>query len=94
MSGAALLLGALLYWVLLRRHDLRERTQVPVLHRLKGAQAYENTMLALSTGASALIRWTGTRRLQPQMLVLMAFMVAVPLLLVDPLPSIPALSVH
>ena len=67
MSGAALVLGALLYWVLLRRHDLRERTRVPVLHRLKGAQAYESTMLALSQGATWLIRITGTRRLQPQM---------------------------
>lgn len=92
MSGAALLLGALLYWVLLRRHDLRERTRVPMLHRLKGAQAYENTMLALSQGATWLIRWTGTRRLQPQLLVLMAFMVAVPLLLVDPWPTLPPLD--
>ena len=93
MSGAALVLGALLYWVLLRRHDLRERTRVPVLHRLKGAQAYESTMLALSQGATWLIRITGTRRLQPQMLVLMAFMIIVPLLLVDPWPSLPPLSV-
>ena len=94
MSGAALVLGALLYWVLLRRHDLRERTEVPVLHRLKGAQAYESTMLALKQGATWLIRWSGTQRLQPQMLVLMAIMVASPLLLVDPLPAIPTLSVH
>jgi len=93
MSGAALVLGALLYWVLLRRLDLRERTRVPVLHRLKGAQAYENTMLALSLGANWLIRWSGTKRLQPQMLVLMTFMIAAPLLLVDPWPSLPAMRV-
>ena len=92
MSGAALVLGAGLYYFLLRRHDLRERTRVPVLHRLKGAQAYENTMLGLATGANWLIRWTGTGRLQPQLLVLMALMVAAPLLLVDPLPSLPALG--
>jgi len=94
MSGVALVVGALFYVLLLRRHDLRERTEVPVLHRLKGAQAYENVMLGLSVGANWLIRKTGTRRLQPQLLMLMAFMIAAPLLLVDPLPSLPALSVH
>ena len=93
MSGAALVLGALLYWVLLRRHDLRERTRVPVLHRLKGAQAYESTMLALSSGANWLIHWTGTKRLQPQLLVLMAFMIVVPLLLVDPWPGLPPIRI-
>ncbi|MBD8657334.1 monovalent cation/H+ antiporter subunit A [Oxalobacteraceae sp. CFBP 13730] len=92
MSGAALVLGALLYWVLLRRHDLRERTRVPVLHRLKGAQAYESTMLALSLGATWIIRLTGTRRLQPQLLVLMSFMIVVPLLLVDPWFSLPPVN--
>jgi multicomponent K+:H+ antiporter subunit A len=92
MSGAALVLGALLYWVLLRRHDLRERTRVPVLHRLKGAQAYENTMLALTLGANWLIHWTATRRLQPQLLVMMTLMIVVPLLLVDPWPGIPAVN--
>jgi len=94
MSGVALLLGALFYLLLLRRHDLRERTRVPVLHRLKGAQAYETTMLGLSQGANWLIRWTGTRRLQPQLLVLMSIMIAAPLLLVDPLPTLPPLSVR
>jgi multicomponent K+:H+ antiporter subunit A len=92
MSGAALVLGALLYWVLLRRHDLLERTRVPVLHRLKGAQAYESTMLALSLGATWIIRLTGTRRLQPQLLVLMSFMIVVPLLLVDPWFSLPPVN--
>jgi len=92
MSCLALVLGAGLYYFLLRRHDLRERTQVPVLHRLKGAQAYENTMLGLATGANWLIRWTGTKRLQPQLMVLTSLMVAAPLLLVDPLPSLPALD--
>lgn len=92
MSAGALVLGAALYYFLLRRHDLRERTDVPVLHRLKGAQAYENTMLALTLGANWLIRWTGTQRLQPQLLLMMALMVAAPLLLVDPLPALPALT--
>lgn len=92
MSGLALVLGAGLYFFLLRRHDLRERTQVPVLHRLKGAQAYENTMLGLTQAANWLIRWTGTKRLQPQLMVVMAMMVAAPLLLVDPLPALPGLD--
>jgi len=94
LSGVALAVGALFYLLLLRRHDLRERTRVPLLHRLKGAQAYESTMLGLATGANWLIRWTGTKRLQPQLLVLMALMIAAPLLLVDPLPSLPPFSVH
>ena len=87
MSGIALVGGVLLYMLLVRRFHLRQSDQVPVLHRIKGAQIYENVMLGLAQGANLLLRFTATRRLQPQLLVLMAAMVVVPLLVVRPLPE-------
>jgi multicomponent K+:H+ antiporter subunit A len=94
LMSAAALAGGLLFYVLLRRYaGLAERDRVPVLYRLNGAQAYENSLLALSQAAAWLLRWTGTRRLQLQLLVLMVAMVAVPLLLVRPLPAMPPLRV-
>jgi multicomponent K+:H+ antiporter subunit A len=62
---------------------------VPVLHRLKGAQAYENAMLALGQGALALMRWTSTRRLQVQLLAVGLLMALAPWLLAHPLPRLP-----
>jgi len=88
MSVVALLGGIVFYAVLRRRFNLAERDRVPVLHRFKGAQAYENAMLGLSAASAWLLRRAGTRRLQPQLLVLMLAMVVVPLLLVRPLPSL------
>ena len=86
--------GGLLFYVLLRRYAaLAERERVPVLHRLNGAQAYENVMLALTQAAIWLLRCSGTRRLQLQLLMLVAAMVVVPLLVVDPLPAMPPLRV-
>jgi multicomponent K+:H+ antiporter subunit A len=91
MSIAALGGGLALYLLLKRYFGLAERERVPVLHRLNGAQAYETCMLALARGANWLLRWTGTQRLQLQLLLLMAAMVAVPLLVVAPLPVLPLL---
>jgi multicomponent K+:H+ antiporter subunit A len=91
MSAIALAGGVLLYIVLRKYFDLSASDRVPLLHRLKGAQAYENSMLALAQAAAWLLRWTGTRRLQPQLLVMMAALAAVPLLVVRPLPQLPAL---
>jgi multicomponent K+:H+ antiporter subunit A len=91
MSIAALGGGLALYLLLKRYFGLAERERVPVLHRLNGAQAYETCMLALARGANWLLRWTGTQRLQLQLLLLMATMVAVPLLVVSPLPVLPLL---
>jgi multicomponent K+:H+ antiporter subunit A len=92
LMSVAALLGGLLFYVLLRRYfDLAERERVPVLYRLNGAQAYENSLLALYQAAAWLLRWSGTRRLQLQLLVLMAAMVAVPLVVVRPLPALPPL---
>ncbi|RZA36129.1 MAG: monovalent cation/H+ antiporter subunit A [Lysobacteraceae bacterium] len=88
MSVIALGGGVIAYLVLRNRFELAQRDRVPVLHRLKGAQLYENVMLGLSQGAAWLLRLAGTRRLQPQLLVLMVAMVAVPLLLARPLRDV------
>jgi multicomponent K+:H+ antiporter subunit A len=92
MMSVAALGGGVIFYVLLRRYfALLERDKVPVLHRLNGAQAYENCLAALAQAAAWLLRWTSTQRLQLQLLVLMVAMVAVPLLIVAPLPALPAL---
>ncbi|WP_323144345.1 monovalent cation/H+ antiporter subunit A [Massilia phyllosphaerae] len=89
MSAGALAGGLVFYIFLRRRANLRDRSKVPVLHRLKGAQAYETCMLALGVAADTLMRWTGTRRLQPQFRAIVAMLVLAPLLLAAPLPGLP-----
>ena len=90
MSFAALVGGYLFYRFLRSRHNLRERSDVPVLHHVKGAQAYENAMLALGQGALWLMRWTSTRRLQQQLLAVALLLSLAPLLLTRGLPALPA----
>lgn len=89
MSFSALLGGILFYVVLRRFYSLASRDDVPVLRRLKGAQAYESTMLRLSVMAAWVVNRLGTRRLQQQLLLVMAAFIVVPLLLVQPLPDLP-----
>ncbi len=81
MSFLALTLGAWLFQLLLRRFHLDQREQTPLLHRLSGAQAYENAMLALGRAAALLLSHLGTERLQPQLLAMTAALLLVPLLL-------------
>ena len=92
MSVVALAGGALLYIILRKYFALRSRDRVPVLHRLSGAQAYESTMLRISAGAAFVVKWLGTRRLQPQLFLIILAMIAVPLLLVRPLPTLGEIS--
>jgi multicomponent K+:H+ antiporter subunit A len=92
MSAGALAGGLVFYIFLRRRANLRDCSKVPVLHRLKGAQAYETCMLALGVAADTLMRWTGTRRLQPQFRAIVAMLVLAPLLLAAPLPGLPAVE--
>ena len=92
MSFAALAGGVLLYVILRKYFTLQSRDRVPVFHRLSGAQAYESTMLRLSAGAAFLVKWLGTRRLQPQLFLMIVAMIAVPLLLVRPLPTLGDIS--
>lgn len=89
MSFVALTGGVAVYLLLRKRFGLAERDRVPVLHRLKGAQFYENVMFGLSQGAARLVGLAGTRRLQPQLRVLLAAFVAVPLLLAWPMAALP-----
>ncbi|THF61878.1 monovalent cation/H+ antiporter subunit A [Pseudothauera nasutitermitis] len=84
MSLAALVGGVLFYTALRRYYDLAARERVPVLYRFNGAQAYETAMLRLTAGMSWLVKRLSTRRLQPQLLLLMVALVAVPVLLARP----------
>ncbi len=82
------LAGGIVFYVVLRRYfNLKASDQTPVLHYVSGAQAFETTMLRLSAVAAMLLRWFGTRRLQPQLLMMMIAMIVVPLLAVGPLPD-------
>ncbi len=80
MSIIALLGGVSFYLILRRFFGLIQRDQVPLLHRFNGKQAYETTMLGLSSGAAKLERLFGTRRLQLQLFFLVLAAIAAPLL--------------
>jgi multicomponent K+:H+ antiporter subunit A len=86
-SIIALVGGVLFYIVLRQRYALATRTDTPVLERFSGAQAYETTILRLGMAAAWVIKWFGTKHLQPQLLMMMVALVGVPLLLVQPLPA-------
>jgi len=86
MSFVALTGGVLFFMLLRRRLGLETREDVPLLYRWNGAQAYETTMLRITAAAGFLLRWFGTTRTQPQLVLIMALLVAVPLLIV-PLPE-------
>lgn len=87
MSVAALFGGVLFYALLRRFFALAKSERVPLLYRLNGAQVYETTMLRLTAGAGWMVRWLSTRRLQPQLLLMMLALVIVPVLLAQPLPA-------
>ena len=86
-SVIALAGGILFYIVLRKRYALATRSDAPVLERFSGAQAYETTILRLGMAAAWLVKWFGTRRLQPQLLLMVLALVVIPLLLVRPLPA-------
>ncbi|MFA7607097.1 MAG: monovalent cation/H+ antiporter subunit A [Rhodocyclaceae bacterium] len=87
MSVVALLGGVSFYFVLKRRFNLRQREHAPLLHRLNGAQAYENAMFGVTATAEHLLRWLGTQRLQPQLLLMMLMLLCVPVWLAGPMPD-------
>ncbi|MCB8889297.1 monovalent cation/H+ antiporter subunit A [Vreelandella malpeensis] len=84
MSLLALVGGVALYVWLRTRYGLIQSTYVPFLGRFNGKQAYEDTMLRLSASASLLEKLLGTRRLQPQLLLMIVLLLAVPTLIVRP----------
>lgn len=69
LSIIALVLGAAGY--LLLRDRLNAVPLVPLIHRLKGRKSFEAVLAGMISGARALHDWFGTRRLQPQLRVLM-----------------------
>jgi multicomponent K+:H+ antiporter subunit A len=77
MSLIALGGGALLYRVL-QRHFARGEERTPFLPPIDGRRLFERALVALTRGARALEGWLGTRRLQPQLrLVVLAALAAV-----------------
>ncbi|HJV52342.1 MAG TPA: monovalent cation/H+ antiporter subunit A [Noviherbaspirillum sp.] len=83
------LAGGIIFYIILRRHyALAMRSEAPVLNRFSGAQAYETAILRLGTAAAWVMKWFGTQRLQPQLLLMMVALIGLPLLLVRPLPII------
>ncbi|PMR74407.1 monovalent cation/H+ antiporter subunit A [Billgrantia endophytica] len=89
MSILALVGGVAFYTLLRRRYNLIHSDRgVPLLYRFNGKQAYESTMLRLTASAALLERLLSTRRLQPQLLLLMIALLVVPMLLVNPLSNL------
>ena len=84
LSAFALAGGVWFYMVLRRRHALRTRHETPLLHRFSGAQAFETTLLRLFAGAAFVLRWLGSRRTQPQVLLIMGALVVLPMWLARP----------
>lgn len=87
MSVLAFIGGIVFYRWLVTRCNLKLRDNVPLLHRLNGKEAYETTMLLLAAGAARLERWLGTRRLQPQLLILILLGISAALLMLWYLPT-------
>lgn len=81
MSVLALLGGVLFYLLLRKYFNLIQRDRVPLLYRFNGKQAYENIMLRATSTAASLEKLLGTRRLQPQLLLMVLAVVAILLLM-------------
>jgi len=70
MSLVALFGGILLFWILSRYAGLRQRTHTPLMHRLNGREIFEGILIWLADGAGRVERLISTRRLQPQLFLL------------------------
>lgn len=78
------LLGGILFYVLLRRYyDLRNCDKVPAFHRINGASLFDSALQYQSRFANWLIATFGTRRLQPQLLLIMLALCAVVVVLLQ-----------
>lgn len=89
MSVLAFIGGIIFYIWLKLRCNLQQRDRVPLLHRLNGKEAYETTMLLMAAGAARLERQLGTRRLQPQLLLLILAGILASVLMLWYLPTFP-----
>ncbi|HLV18766.1 MAG TPA: monovalent cation/H+ antiporter subunit A [Pseudomonas sp.] len=88
MSVLALVGGVTFYSLLCRHYNLIQSDRVPLLYRFNGKEAYESTMLRLTSAAASLETLLSTRRLQPQLALMMVLLLVAPLLLVRPLSSL------
>lgn len=86
MSFIALSCGVLVYVVLKRYFKLYQRDSVPLLYHFNGKQAYEGTMLGIASTAARLERLVGTRRLQPQIFIMVLLGLCATLLALKLLP--------
>lgn len=82
MSFLALIGGMLLLWLLRHRHRSRPG-RTPLIYRLDGRRSFDFLLEGLDTVATALLEWTRSSRLQPQLML-----VIVATLLVAALPLI------
>ncbi|MDX3775270.1 monovalent cation/H+ antiporter subunit A [Chromatiaceae bacterium AAb-1] len=83
------LIGGVLFYIILRRYlNLIQREHEPLLYRFNGKQAYESTMLGLASGAARLERLLSTRRLQPQIFMLVLAGLLASLFIFNTLPEI------
>lgn len=76
MSIVALVGGVLLY-IALFRYLTSDRDGTPLLHRLRGQRIFEKVLVTVTwRWARVLSSWSGTRRLQPQLLIIIALALA------------------
>ncbi|MDD4862457.1 MAG: monovalent cation/H+ antiporter subunit A [Alishewanella agri] len=90
MSIIAFIGGIVFYRWLQVKCNLRQRDKVPLLHRLNGKESYETTMLWLAASAARLERSLSSRRLQPQLLLLILAGMAAGAVLLWFMPTFPA----
>ena len=72
MSMVALLGGILLFWILWRYGNLQQVSRVPIIHHLNGKEMFEWSQLRLTYLAGRVERLFSTRRLQPQLFLLLS----------------------
>lgn len=63
--------GLLVYWRFAARFKQRRQRGAPLLLGLDGQRVFENALARTSAAARCLVRWLGTRRLQPQLFAML-----------------------
>ncbi len=72
LSLVAMALGTALYVALYRRLANREQRERPWAERARARQVFDRAMEGLVVGSAAAVRFVGTRRLQPQLFLVVA----------------------
>src|SRR5690606_31764274 len=71
MSLFATIGGLIIYLLFADRFKQRRARGAPLLRALDGKRVFENTLARATHAARALSRWLGTRRLQPQLFMML-----------------------